>query len=401
MLVESSNHHGRSILEGIVQYSQEHGPWCFHLCELSRDANPPPWVETWKGDGIIARIENRRVAKAVAATGLPAVAATGLPAIGTKGRPAANLGAARFITSIPLVETHDRAVAKLAVDHLVERGLRHFAFCGDSRYTWSKYRQAYFEELVRAAGFECHSFNPEPSHHLGKEYDAIAQWLSKLPRPSGIMACYDSRAHHILDVCRDEGIVVPDEIAVIGVDNDDLLCRLTSPPLTSVVLNSKGMGYLAAGLLDRMMAGETVAPEIHLMEPVGIVCRQSTDVLAIKDPLVARAVRFIYEHACEGINVNDVLREVPTSRRALESRFKKFLERSPHDEIIKVRIRRVKELLYETDLPLYVIAEKTGFEHVEYLSVAFNREEGLWPSAFRAQRQSATLQAGKAGNIRP
>jgi LacI family transcriptional regulator len=300
------------------------------------------------------------------------------------------------------VETDDRAVAKLAVDHLIERGLRHFAFCGDSRYTWSRYRQAYFEELVGLAGFECSSFNPEPSHHLGKEYGAIAQWLAKLPRPRGVMACYDSRAHHVLDVCRNEGIVVPDEVAVIGVDNDELLCRLTSPPLTSVALNSQAIGYLAASLLDRMMAGETVAPEVHLVEPIGIVCRQSTDVLAIKDPLVARAVRFIHEHACEGINVNDVLRDIPMSRRVLESRFRKFLERSPHDEIVKVRIRRVKELLCETDLPLYVIAEKTGFEHVEYLSVAFKREEGMWPSAYRAQRPIAPGgTADRADALRP
>jgi LacI family transcriptional regulator len=178
---------------------------------------------------------------------------------------------------------------------------------------------------------------------------------------------------------------VPDEVAVVGVDNEELLCRLASPPLTSIALNSKRMGYLAATLLDRMMAGEDVPPDIHLVEPVGIVCRQSTDILAIKDPLVARAVRFIREHACEGINVNDVLREVPMSRRVLESRFKKLLERSPHEEIVKTRIRRVKELLRETELPLYIIAGKTGFEHIEYLSVAFKREEGVWPSAFRAQ----------------
>jgi LacI family transcriptional regulator len=128
-----------------------------------------------------------------------------------------------------------------------------------------------------------------------------------------------------------------------------------------------------------------VASEVHLVEPVGIVCRQSTDILAIKDPLVARSVRYIREHACDGINVSDVLREIPMSRRVLESRFKKILERSPHEEIIKTRIRRVKELLLETELPLYIIAERTGFEHIEYLSVAFKREEGLWPSEFRTR----------------
>lgn len=368
LLVESSNKHGRSILEGIVEYSQEHRPWSFYFCELSRSADPPPWIESWKGDGIIAGIENQQVAQAVAAAGVPAV----------------NLDASRLIP-IPLVDTSQQAVAKLAFDHLFERGLRQFAFCGDTRYSWSGSRETYFADLARQAGLRCYCFNPEPSPDLNKEYRAITQWLTKLPKPIGILAAYDTRAHHILDVCRNEGINVPDDVALVGVDNEELLCRLVSPPLTSVALNSKRMGYLAATLLDRMLAGEDVPPDVHLVEPVGIMCRQSTDILAIEDPLVARAVRFIREHACDGINVNDVLREVPMSRRILESRFKKFVDRSPHEEIVRTRIHRVKELLRETELPLYIIAEKTGFEHVEYLSVAFKREEGMWPSAFRTQ----------------
>jgi LacI family transcriptional regulator len=328
-------------------------------------------METWKGDGIIAGIENRRVAQAVAAAGLPAV----------------NLDTSRLIP-IPLVDTSQQAVAKLAFGHLVERGITQFGFCGHPRYNWSKARQAHFAELAQQAGFFCDCFSPEPSFDLGKEFKAIAQWLTKLPKPIGIMAAYDTRAHQILDICRNESIIVPDEIAVVGVDNEELLCRLASPPLTSIALNSKRMGYLAATLLDRMMAGEVVPPDVHLVDPVGIICRQSTDILAIKDPLVARAVRFIREHACEGINVHDVLREVPMSRRVLESRFKKLIERSPQEEIVKTRIRRVKELLKETELPLYIIAEKAGFEHIEYLSVAFKREEGVWPSGFRAKSRA-------------
>ncbi len=384
LLLESSNKHGRSILEGIVDYTQQHRPWSFHLCELSRGADPPPWMANWKGDGIIAGIENRRVAQAVASA----------------RRPAVNLDASRLIP-IPLVDTAQDVVAKLAFDHLVERGLRSFAFCGDSRYTWSQDRKAHFEALARQASFTCTSFDPEPSPDLGREYAQIARWLAKLPKPVGIMAAYDTRAHHLLDVCRTLDLSVPDEVAVLGVDNDELFCRLASPPLTSIALNSKRMGFLAAALLDRMMAGEEVPPDVHLVEPVGIVCRQSTDILAIKDPLVARAVRFIREHACEGINVADVLREVPMSRRVLESRFKKLLDRSPHEEIMKARIRRVKELINETELPLYIIAERTGFEHMEYLSVAFKREEGLSPSEFRTRRNGINRERSRAEFFAP
>lgn len=384
LLLESSNKHGRSILEGIVEYTQEHRPWSFQLCELSRGANPPPWMANWRGDGIIAGIENRRVAQAVAAA----------------KRPAVNLDASRLI-SIPLVDTAQDVVAKLAFDHLFERGLRNFAFCGDARYTWSRHRDGHFSTFAHRAGCRCWSFDPPPSPDPGTEQAEIARWLGTLPRPIGIMAAYDTRAHHLLEVCRNLGLNVPDEVAVIGVDNDELFCRLASPPLTSIALNSKRMGHLAAALLDRMMSGEEVPPDVHLVEPVGIVCRQSTDILAIRDPLVARAVRFIREHACEGINVADLLREVPMSRRVLETRFKKFLDRSPHEEIAKTRLRRVKELLNETELPLYVIAEQTGFEHIEYLSVAFKRETGISPSEYRAQRAAERVSRTAPGNAAP
>jgi LacI family transcriptional regulator len=176
---------------------------------------------------------------------------------------------------------------------------------------------------------------------------------------------------------------VPDDVAVIGVDNDALLCELASPPLSSVIPNTHRTGYEAAALLDRMMRGKRVAPTAHLIAPLGVAARQSTDVLAVDDRAVARAVQFIREHACEGINVSDVLRAVPLSRRVLEQRFQRLLGHTPREEILHVRLNRVKQLLSETDLPLYLIAERTGFEHVEYLSVVFKRETGKTPSAFR------------------
>ena len=180
-------------------------------------------------------------------------------------------------------------------------------------------------------------------------------------------------------------MAVPDEVAVIGVDNDTLLCELASPPLSSVIPNAHRAGYEAAALLDHMMAGKRVAAVAHLIAPLGIAARQSTDVLAVEDRDVARAVQFIREHACEGINVGDVLRAVPLSRRVLEQRFERLLGRTPRAEIMHVRLARVKQLLVETDLPLYLVAARTGFEHVEYLSVVFKRETGRTPSAWRAE----------------
>ena len=198
------------------------------------------------------------------------------------------------------------------------------------------------------------------------------------------MACYDIRGREVLDVCRQLGVKVPDELALIAVDNDELICDLAEPPLSSVIPDSRRTGYEAGRLLDLLMAGQSELPLAHLIKPLGISVRGSTDVLATDDADVSTAVRFIRTHASEGINVEDVLRAVPLSRRVLESRFEKLLGRTPHEEITRVQVERVKELLTETDLPLSVIAHRAGYKHVEYMSVVFKRETGLPPSQYRA-----------------
>jgi len=369
ILIETSNAYARGLLQGVVHYIREHRPWSFHLMEQGRGDDPPPWLAGWDGDGIIARIETPRIARAVVRTGLPAV----------------DLSAARLVPALPWVETNDEEIARLAADHLLERGFTRFAFCGDARFNWSVWREKHAVARLRAAGHECACYRPTASAgDVAAEAGNLVRWLRALPKPVGILACYDIRGQQVLDACRSAGLAVPDEVAVIGVDNDTLLCELASPPLSSVIPNAHGAGYAAAALLDRLMAGKRVAATAHLIAPLGLAERQSTDVLAVDDREVARAVRFIREHACEGINVGDVLRTVPLSRRVLEQRFQRLLGHTPREEILHVRLNRVKQLLAETDLPLYLVAERTGFEHVEYLSVLFKRETGKTPSAFRA-----------------
>jgi LacI family transcriptional regulator len=190
-----------------------------------------------------------------------------------------------------------------------------------------------------------------------------------------------------LDACRRLGVGVPDEVAVLGVDNDEVLCELAAPPLSSIIPNTHRTGYEAAALLEQMMAGRKMAGETHLIPPSGLATRQSTDALAIEDTNVAQAVRFIREHACQGIRVQDVIRAVPQARRLLESRFRKLLGRTPHEEIIRVQLNRVKQLLVETDLSLSEIATRTGFAHVEYLSVVFKNKAGTPPSQYRAKNR--------------
>lgn len=371
LLIETSNAYSRGVLDGIIDYVRQHEAWSIYLPEQERGARPPSWLSRWRGDGIVARIETDEIARAVLRTKLPAV----------------DVSAARHVPDIPWVETDDEAITKMAADHLIERGFRNLAYCGDPGFNWSVWRQQQFERIVHESGCQCHVHESiartDPSYSWDREKRGLAKWLQRLPRPVGILACYDIKAQQLLDVCRELDIAVPEEVAVLGVDNDRLVCDLATPPLSSVICNTHRTGYEAASLLDRMMAGEAIGAESVLLKPLGIETRQSTDILAIDDPDVAAAVRFIRENAWSGINVGHVLREVPLSRRVLENRFRKILGRTPHEEITRLRIDRVKQLLTETDLPLAEISSRTGFQHDEYMSVAFKKAVGMPPSKYR------------------
>jgi LacI family transcriptional regulator len=375
LLIETSNAYARELLRGIRNYVREHGPWSIYLGEHRRGEPAPAWLARWKGDGVIARIETQAIARALARLKLPTV----------------DVSAARFVESVPYAETDDTAIARAAIDHLRERGLRQLAFCGDSRFRWSNNREEAFRRITAEYGLACHILPrgkrraSEPSWE--QERRRLAAWIKTLPRPVGIMAAYDIRGRQVLDVCRELGIHVPDEAAVIGVDNDELLCDFASPPLTSVRPSAVRTGYEAAALLDRMMRGERIKAQAILIEPLGVVTRGSTDTLAIDDADVSTAVRFIREHALEGITVRDVLEHVPLSRRILEARFKQRIGRTPHEEIERVRIEHVKRLLTDTDLALAAIAHRCGYAHMEYMCVAFKRVIGVPPGKYRADQR--------------
>ncbi len=384
LLIETSNGYARGLLQGIRAYVREHDPWSIYLSEHGRGEGCPRWFRRWKGDGILARVESEPMAQTIQATRLPAV----------------DLSFALEHSPFPRVVTDSRAVTRLAAEHLLERGFKHFGFCGEDRYHWSKLRAAFFAAEIASAGYLCRIY-PEAScggapDSWEGEIDAIVEWLRTLERPAGVMACYDIRGQQVIEACRRMGVGVPDEVAVVGVHNDELLCDLCDPPLTSVIPNARRAGYEAAAMLDRLLRGEPVAVESRYIEPIGIATRQSTDVVAVDDPKVSAAVRFMRENACVGITVSDVLRAVPMSRSMLERRFKQLLGCTPHEQILRIRIQRVKTMLSTTSLPLAVIAERAGFEHTEYLSVVFKRVTGYSPHAYRTQSR-AGIRADIAG----
>jgi LacI family transcriptional regulator len=369
LLIETSNAYARGLLHGVVAFIRERQPWAIYLSEHTRGDRVPSWLSSWDGSGIIARIENPTIAEALRPLNVPVV----------------DVSAARLIPSLPWFETDDGAIAHLAAEHLLERGFTHFGYAGDHRFNWSKWRGEHFVNCIRAAGHTCSVFSQKrkAARSADEVTDELAAWIRDLPKPAGVMACYDFQGRQVLDACRRTGVAVPDEVAVIGVDNDELLCELASPPLSSIIPNTYRTGYEAAALLDKMMAGGRFKSEAHLIAPIGVATRQSTDVLAIHDRNVARALHYIRNHACSGINVQDVIRNVPQSRRLMEKRFSKLIGRTPHQEILRVQLERVKQLLTQTELSIDEIAERCGFAHVEYLSVAFKRELGIPPSKFR------------------
>lgn len=373
LLIESSNAYARGLLEGIIAYQQQHDSWSIHLPELDRGASPPKWIRNWKGDGVIARIETEEIAKVVARIGIPVV----------------DVSAARQLQSIPWVETDDQRVAELAAAHLIERGFRHLAFFGDPSFNWSIWRRDHFVEAVRKRGLACDVFDAvghlSPGYSWLREKRRLSAWVKKLNKPVGLMASYDIGARQVLDACRELNIMVPEEIAVIGVDDDPIVCNLAHPSLTSVIPDAAGAGYRAAELLELMMAGGQPTTESHLLAPLGISTRQSTDIFAVEDPHIRLAAKMIREQACNGITVIDLLKHVPLSRRVFESRFCKATGQSPHEAILSQKLKRVEQLLRESDLSLERIANKAGFEHPEYMSVAFRKFYKMSPGRYRTQ----------------
>lgn len=375
LIVETSLAYGRAVLRGISRYVVAHQPWSLFLDQRELMVAPPAWLDGWRGDGIISRSTTPELAEKLRRRGVPTVDLTDVHG---------DLG-------LPHIWTDHHAVGRIGAAHLVERGFRRFAFCGFSDHDWSRRRRDGFVAALSELAFACAEFHSPwsgaPQRSWEDQQAELAAWLRGLPRPVGILACNDMRGQHLLEACRREELAVPEEVAVLGVDDDELLCGLCDPPLSSVRLNPERVGYDAAALLDRLMQGQPPPDAVQMAAPLGIVTRQSTDVLAIDDPLVAAAVKLMRERACAGLTVEDVLRAVPLSRSALERRFRKFLRRSPQQEIRAVQIKRIKQLLAETDLPLERIAALAGFEHAEYMSVLFKRETGQTPGQFRRAAQ--------------
>ena len=378
LLIETARGYGRGLLRGIVRYGRLHGPWSFYVTP-GDFAQALPRMRQWGGAGIIARVETPRVAQAILASGLPTVA---LDLSEDQLRPDNPL------SRLSEVASDSHGAARLAAEHLLERGFRHYAFVGLAGRIWSRLRQDGFCERLRAAGFEPHVYAPPRRRRewlWEQEQGKLADWLRRLPRPVGLMACDDNRGREVLEACRAAGLRVPEEMAVVGVDNDELLCELADPPLSSVALNAEAGGYRAAALLDRMIRGRSRKPTRLAVEPLHVVTRRSTDIVALDDPVVASALHFIHDHAGRPIRIDDVVERVLISRRALEIRFKNVTGRTLLAELRRIRLDRARLLLQETDLSLSRVAGSAGYSSESYLTQVFRQDLGQTPARYRRQ----------------
>jgi LacI family transcriptional regulator len=373
LLVETSVVYGRQILRGIARYGRTHDRWSIFLDERELGATPPSWLSNWNGQGIICRPTTPSIAQTLQRRGMAVV----------------DLNDRYGFLGFPRIGSDMNAIGRMAANHLLQRGFFNLAYCGFEDQVWSQERLQGVREAAHGHATICgifeSSFEGLREHTWQEERDRISVWLQTLPRPLGIVACNDVRGHHVLDACRVLDIAVPEEVAVVGVDNAQTFCELCDPPLSSVVPDAERIGFEAALLLGRLMNGEAPPQQELLIPPEEVITRQSSDVLAVDDPAIASALHFIREHACEKISVDDVLMKVRMSRSTLERGFRRFLGHSPQEEIRRVRLKRVQQLLRETDWTLPRIANLAGFEHTEYMMVQFKRTIGQTPSQWRRQ----------------
>jgi LacI family transcriptional regulator len=330
-----------------------------------------PNLSQWKATGVIGRIQTPEIAVELLRSKLPLI---------TMDLSAEQLQSKSPLAKFSEIRPNSQAAGRLAAEHLLECGFQHFAYCGYAGRLWSQRRQEGFSERLQEACFSCEVYDPPRSaarQNWNREWPLLQNWLRSLIKPVGIMACNDVRGRQILDICLLNELKVPEEVAVIGVDNDDLLCDLADPPLSSVGFNAEQAGYRAAEHLAKLMQERSQRRELILVEPLRVVTRRSTDVIAVEDEQVAGAIRFIRDNARRPIGVEDVVEQNPLSRRTLEIRFQQHLGRGIREEIQRVRLGLVQQFLSETDLPIWKIAEITGFNQLEYLCRVFHRKMGM------------------------
>jgi LacI family transcriptional regulator len=360
----------RGILRGVRRYVEARPEWLVTSLAPERDSLRVPF----RPDGLIASVNTQRLVRVISSWRRPVVSVSAVfPGL-----------------RLPRVGTDNVQVGRLAAAHFLERGLKSFGFVGARNNLFSSEREAAFSQALREPGHEAARYvrSAPASDPLARRWDvdpAFHRWLRGLAKPVGIFVPNDVWGAQVVEACRQVELRVPEDVAVLGVGNDDLYCELTRPPLSSIVVPAEQIGYEAAALLDRLLGGAKPPRAPILLPPIGVATRRSSEVLAIDDPDVVAAVRFIREHAHLPLRVTDVLRQIAIGRRTLERRIHRALGWGIGEEIRRTHLERARRLLAETDLPMKVLAQRAGFSDGCHMAVVFRQDLGLTPTAYRRQ----------------
>lgn len=380
LLIETSTAYGRGLIQGVGRYARHHTDWQV-LLTPGHD-HPPQDFRQWRPDAVLVRPMSRSIAEAVLRAEVPTVAFWGR--VELPPRP--------WLVQGPTLDV--AAIERMAAEHFLSRGFRHFAYCGFST-AWKHNQGRAFVERLKQERFTPLIYRTRlrgPYRTTAHEHERLTRWLVDLPKPVAVLGSNDARGRHVIDACHAAGLRCPEQVAVLGVGNDHLMCEAASPPLSSIEPDHDGIGYLAAGMLDRLLGGERPTPPPDTprrLPPRRLIVRQSTDLIAITDPDIARAVALIRDHACEGMTVAELVDRLPLSRAVIERRFREVLHRTPASELQRVRLDHAKGLLLDTDLPLKVIAGRAGYANPQRLSEAFRRTVGMPPAAYRREHRTS------------
>lgn len=364
-----------NILHSLAKFKRFNAQWHVFVDDLARGAEDPDWLLDQGWDGIICKERSVELFRKARERG---IACVDLADHGT------------VTEGCPKIRPNNRAIGHVGAEHFIEKGFRHFAFCGFGNGLWSRERGEGFVEALALAGKKCAVFNSDypgvsqPAWEFAEE-DEMAKWLDTLPKPVAILACNDLRAVHLINACHQAGLRVPEEVAILGINNDSARCELCAPSLSSIPVDVTDYGRVAGETLEALMNGvdPSAFKEPVLIDPMEVVTRRSTSIMAVEDAAVAQALNLIRENACNGITVEQVAKSVHVSRSLLEKRFRQFVGRPPQVEIRNAQVIRIKQMLSETEYSLAEVAEMTGFEHPEYMSVVFKRLTNTTPSAYR------------------
>jgi LacI family transcriptional regulator len=375
LLTDFGEEYSKNLLRGITRYSKDHGPWTFckmptYFRETIGIDGILQWAKEWEADGIIGQFYNDEEVKKFTQANIPVIAQD------FKER----------FTDIPNITGDYRATGRLGAEYFLKKGFKNFAFYGFGNIVWSRERAEGFEERVKEAGYEVHYHELKDSDSTDLWYykpSALSDWLKSLPKPIALMTCDDNQGHHITEAARHAGIRIPDEVSVLGVDNDEMICDLSDPPLSSVELDSEKSGYEAARLMEQMIESKTCSGPDVIVKATQVVTRHSTDIFASKDKYIVSALKYIHGNLDKNLKVDQVLKEVPLSRRSLEKRFMMTTGYPVYEYIYNQRIEKFTQKLLETDMTIFEIALDLGLSDSKNIARQFKQIKGLTPMEYR------------------